>query len=417
MRARHFLYILAFLLFAGSANAASITDQILDTRDKIKQLEVEIATTQKDLGKVEKEANTLSNTVKTLDLNQKKLDTETKVTQNKILGTSLSIAELESEIDDRTTRIGKKTGDISSVLRIIQSAGEQTPVEVILSDITVGAKLDHIYALERLQARVKEAMIQLRAERSELSENKVELEGEREKLVDLKEELVDKRTLVLSNKKDKESLLKVTKNKEATYKTLLEQKIAQKAAFEKELADYEAKLKSADLGNVPSPGSGVLKWPTDDHYITQYFGNTDFAMRTNAYNGKGHNGIDLRATMGSTLYAAASGVVKGTGNTDLGCPGGSYGKWVLIEHSNGLSTLYAHMSLVKVSAGQSVAEREIIGYSGSTGYVTGPHLHFSVYASEGVKISELAKSDGTKSKCGQMPISPLNGYLNPLLYL
>lgn len=415
---RHILVLLLFVAFGSSiASAATLTDQILDTRDKIKKLEDEIAGTQKELGKVEKEANTLSNTVKTLDLNQKSLSAQTQVTQTKILNTSLSIADLEEKIQGKTKDIDKRTADIKSVLRNIQSSSEETPAEVILSDLTLANKLDHIYTLEKLQARVREAMVVLRNERTDLAENKTELENQRTKLVTLKSELVDKRALVLSNKKEKESLLAVTKNKESSYKSLLEQKIAQKAAFEKELADYEAKLKSADLANVPNPGSGILKWPIDDHYITQYFGNTDFAKRTNAYNGKGHNGIDFRASMGSALYSAASGVVKGTGNTDLGCPGGSYGKWVLITHNNGLSTLYAHLSLIKVTEGQTVSERELIGYSGSTGYVTGPHLHFTVYATEGVRVDKLSRSDGTVSKCGAMPISPLNGYLNPLLYL
>jgi murein DD-endopeptidase MepM/ murein hydrolase activator NlpD len=404
--------VLLFSIQGEGVGAATLTDQILDTRTKIQQLETEIANTQKDLGKVEKEASTLSNAVKTLDLNQKSLNTQTQVTQTKILNTSLSIADLEIKIKDKTEKIDKRTTDISSVLRNIQASSEETPAEMILSDLTLANKLDHIYTLERLQAKVRDQMIELRNERTDLATSKSELEGQRNKLVTLKSELVDKRSLVLSNKKQKETLLTVTKNKESTYKSLLEQKIALKAAFEKELADYEAKLKNADLGNVPSPGSGILKWPVDDHYITQYFGMTDFAKRTNAYNGKGHNGIDFRASMGSPLYSAASGVVKGTGNTDLGCPGGSYGKWVLITHNNGLSTLYAHMSL-----GQNVSERELIGYSGSTGYVTGPHLHFTVYASEGVRIDKLTKAGGTVSSCGDMPISPLNGYLNPLLYL
>jgi len=73
--------------------------------------------------------------------------------------------------------------------------------------------------------------------------------------------------------------------------------------------------------------------------------------------------------------------------------------------------------LIKVNVGEQVALGDLLGYSGSTGYVTGPHLHFSVYASDGVRIDTLTRADGSRSKCGEMPISPLNGYLNPLLYL
>ena len=102
-------------------------------------------------------------------------------------------------------------------------------------------------------------------------------------------------------------------------------------------------------------------------------------------------------------------------NTDLvrGCY--SYGKWIMLKHANGLSTLYAHLSLQSVSVGQQVATGQILGYSGNTGYTTGPHLHFTVYASSGVQILNRRSS-----VCGAtytMPIADLKAYLNPLLYL
>jgi murein DD-endopeptidase MepM/ murein hydrolase activator NlpD len=98
----------------------------------------------------------------------------------------------------------------------------------------------------------------------------------------------------------------------------------------------------------------VLAWPVDEPYITQYFGNTAFATQNpQVYGGKGHNAVDLRASPGTPIKAARGGVVKGTGNTDLTCPGASYGKWIFIEHDNGLSTIYAHLSTQLVSQGQT----------------------------------------------------------------
>src|SRR5205814_429469 len=103
----------------------------------------------------------------------------------------------------------------------------------------------------------------------------------------------------------------------------------------------------------------------DSVRITQNFGNTSFATQNpQIYNGHGHNGIDLAASPGTKLKSAATGVVLGTGNTDLTCSGASYGKWVLIKHTNGLATLYAHLSVISVSTGDSVARGQAIGYSG-----------------------------------------------------
>lgn len=93
-----------------------------------------------------------------------------------------------------------------------------------------------------------------------------------------------------------------------------------------------------------------MRWPVDNVRVTQTFGDTSFS-RSGAYNGKGHNGIDLAASIGTPLKAALSGVVVGTGNTDTvrGCY--SFGKWAMIKHGNGLSTMYAHMSQIGVSTG------------------------------------------------------------------
>ncbi|MEK7614182.1 MAG: M23 family metallopeptidase, partial [Patescibacteria group bacterium] len=107
-----------------------------------------------------------------------------------------------------------------------------------------------------------------------------------------------------------------------------------------------------------------------------------------------------------------------TGNTDNQCYGVSYGKWVLVRHTNGLSTLYAHLSLIKVSPGEAVQKGDILGYSGNTGYSTGPHLHFAVFASQAVHVS--GPTEYKSRICGtylKIPVAPKSGYLNPLSYL
>jgi murein DD-endopeptidase MepM/ murein hydrolase activator NlpD len=160
----------------------------------------------------------------------------------------------------------------------------------------------------------------------------------------------------------------------------------------------------------------MLQWPLTSIKVTQQFGDTEFSRANpGVYNGKGHNGTDFGAPIGTPILSAQSGTIEGIGDTDKTCPGASYGKWVLIRHKNGLSTLYAHLSLIRVEEGQEIETGQTIGYIGMTGYTTGPHLHFTVYATAGVKIV-----DRKSAVCGgtyHMPIADLRAYLNPLLYL
>jgi murein DD-endopeptidase MepM/ murein hydrolase activator NlpD len=210
-----------------------------------------------------------------------------------------------------------------------------------------------------------------------------------------------------------------TKSQESTYQSILAKKKAQQASFEAALQDLQSKLQyTINPDQITPAGKGVLRWPLYNVRLTQSFGNTAFA-RGGAYNGKGHNGIDLAAQVGTPLKAALSGTVLATGNTDVvrGCY--SFGKWVMIKHSNGLSTMYAHMSQINVSTGQAVATGQLIGYTGETGYATGPHLHFGVYVSSATQIVTLGSATKSATACSNavMPVVPLSGYLNPSNYL
>src|SRR6185312_14674856 len=176
--------------------------------------------------------------------------------------------------------------------------------------------------------------------------------------------------------------------------------------------DFQNKLNlTFSASSLPDTGQGALAWPLKGVYngecpapkgyiscITQYFGNTPFATANpQIYSVQGHSGVDLAASPGTQVYAAREGVVLGTGNTDLTCPGASFGKWVFIKHDNGLSTLYAHLASFAVSKGDTVTTGQLIGYSDTTGYATGPHLHFGVYASGGSEIASF-KSSGCPGK-------------------
>lgn len=395
-----------------------LREKILERNNEIGQLESEIEEYQDQVDRIGGEAATLSNALKELDITDKKLGTDIRVTGKKINATTLTIDKLGFEVEDKKEKIGTNSQALSEVIRSIDALESASLVEIILSHDSFSAFWSNVEQLERFQTSVHNNLKNLEFLKEELEATKSESEKEKKKFLALKDRLTDQKRIVEENKKTKSRILRETKNKESNYKKLLDERLARREALEREIEEFEARLRvQIDPESLPDTGTGVLQWPLSKTRITQYFGNTPFASKNpQVYNGKGHNGIDLRAAVGTPVRVSSSGTVVDTGNTDKQCFGASYGKWVLIRHHNGLSTLYAHLSLIRVEPAQEVGNSDVIGYSGSTGYSTGPHLHFTVFATKAVRVTDTYKS----RVCGtflKLPLSAQNGYLNPLSYL
>lgn len=407
-----------FPAIAYAVDVDELKDLISDRNEKIQELEKEIQKYEENLKVVGQEKQTLQSAINILDVNRKKVSTDITLTQNKIGSTNLEIDKLEIEINDTRSRIDQNRGAIGEALRTMNEMESDSLLETLLAHTNVSEVWDDLAMLERFQSAVREGIAELALLQQDLETKKGEREGRRDDLTRYTQELSGKKLVLDQNRKEKDGLLAVTKNKEASYQILLAEKKAAYEKFQQEINDYEAQLQFAiDPSSIPTKGSGVLGWPLKALTITQHFGNTAFAQ-SGAYNGKGHNGVDFRASVGTSVHAALTGTVTGAGNTDTvpGCY--SYGKWVLVKHNNGLSTLYAHLSVISVGAGDSVKTGDIIGYSGNTGYSTGPHLHFSVFLSDAVRVVKLSEvKQITNCGAATIPVSPLNGYLNPLDYL
>jgi len=410
---------LVLLPLQGRAISISeLKDKIFDRTSRIEQVEEEIKEVEKNIEHTHAEKQTLKGAIGEIEGTQKELSSEISTTRSKISDTNYTISELEEQIGDLEKKISANHLAISESLRKVYEETNRSTLEIMLSGQTLSDALSDVDTIDQLQKGIQVNLSNLANTISEIEADKLKLVGRKVQLEDLTDQLADQKAVADAARRAKEDLLEATENKEKNYQKLLAEKKALREQFEREILSFETQLKVIlDPTLLPDKRSGILEWPVgSDAWITQYFGNTKFAQ-SGAYNGKGHNGMDFGVSIGTPVKSAEGGVVMGTGNTDLGCPGGSYGKWVLVKHNNGLSTLYAHLSIIKVVKGQNVSRGSLVGYSGNTGYSTGPHLHFTVYASEGVRIDQLVRSDGSRSSCTEMPLSPLNGYLNPLDYL
>ncbi|HEY4487834.1 MAG TPA: peptidoglycan DD-metalloendopeptidase family protein, partial [Candidatus Paceibacterota bacterium] len=361
---------------------------------------------------------TLQNALDQLNLSIKKMTAQINQTQNRIDATKLEIRKLSGNIETAQNLIDVNSVGLAESIRTLSSAEERSLTVLLLSEGSVDVWND-IAASQTVQTAIRDHIKNLAAAKTQYTNAKTATEEKQEQLVKEQQTLKTQQGSLNAQKSAQSDLLSKTKSQEATYQTIIGQKRAQQAQFEQALTNLKAQYQQAiNPSQITPVGKGVLRWPVDNVRVTQYFGNTPFAS-SGAYGGKGHNGIDLAASIGTPLKAALAGVVLATGNTDATAGCYSFGKWVFIKHANGLGTMYAHLSQIGVSSGQQVATGQLIGYSGETGYATGPHLHFGVYVASATQIINLGAATQKVTPCSNvtMPVVPVTGYLNPLNYL
>lgn len=427
---------------AAAATAAELQAQIDAHNLDIANLQADIAKYQQQLETVGKKKNTLQSTISGLTISEKQLQSKIAVNENKIASANLRIQELSLSIGDKEALMNSDKVAISKTLRSINESEAIPFVAQLIGANSFTEAWKSVDEAGQLNRALSSHITDLKTVRTVLSNNRDAIATQKTLLISLADDLATQKRSVEASKSAQQTLLSQTQNQESKYQQLLLDKKTAEQAFQDQLVALQSQLNLiVHPGSLPKVGTGILSWPfsaslmrgcaqQSDYFgnpycITQYFGNTPFATaNAQVYNGHGHNGIDIGVPIGTPVLAALSGTILDTGNTDAvydssGNQCYSFGKWVMIDHGNGLNTMYAHLSEIDVSRGESVATGQLLGLSGMTGYATGPHLHFGVYATEGTKIMTLRQFRGVTWGCAdaKMPVATLDAYLNPLSYL
>jgi len=416
-----FTYVIPFAYAQSSSEIEKLQKDIQDRGSRLAEIEKEIAKFEADLKVVGAERQTLQKAINQLVLERKKVTAEIARTETLISSTDLEINKLILEISKTEKSITQIEEAIAQIIRAQYKEGEVTMIELLLNHNQLSDFWSTFEAHETVRNSMSFKVAELNSLQRLLTEKRSENTEKRSQLLSLQSQYRDQNSILSSNQAEQSSLLEVTKNEEQNYQRLLAQQQQAREQIIKDLRDFEAKLQFIlDPNTIPTPGTPVFDWPLKKVIVTQWFGGSEFAKRNpGIYGGRAyHPGIDMGTPRGTAIHAPLSGTVRATGNTDLvpGCY--SWGKWTLIDHANGLSTLYAHQDVISVTPGQRVATGEIIGYTGNTGYSTGPHLHFTVYVKDGVTVRQFNEIK-TVTSCGpaSTPVAATEAYIDPALYL
>ena len=403
-----------------AASPSELRNQIESRNAQIAKIEQEINAIGKDIAVTSQERLTLENKLKQIEQKRQHLLKELDLTSTKIEKTDLTINSLNNEISEKEQKISLQKKNIGNIIRRVHEQDQYSIIELLVNEEQISDVWQEIDALLTLQNSSRRHVRELQGLQVELRGNIEDKEGEINELELLKDEIESQKKIIEVNKKEQADLVSITKNKEENFKSLLQQKQAKREAFEFEIREYESQLEFLSNPNaLPPRGSAPLSWPLDNIVVTALFGSKTGPHRTRA---NGHSGTDFRARTPNKLYAMADGVVMGTGNTDLSCPGVSFGKWITINYDNNLVSTYGHMSITNVQKGQQVKRGQVVGYTGNTGFSTAPHLHVSLYAGldangqNPVNVAPKA-SISCKGAILTQPTAPKDAYLDVLDYL
>lgn len=405
-----FSFVLAFVM------AASLFVGFIPTTASAKVTQSEIDDLKSQKAALSEQSASYEATINSLK-NKKNAQVELKTAlDSKLALTNQQIMNLEEQIKLHDALIERKTQEVDEAqktadeqlekykkrVRAMEESGRYNYFEVLFGANSIGEFLsliddigDIMQSDKELEESYKQSVTDLKTVKAEYEEAQAELKQNKVECAQLKDQLqmditqaASVITSLQSEINDNASVLSELDSQESALQSQIQSKVKQ--LNEQKKAEEEANRNNNNNGGNNNGGSSVgtgnLVWPSYCTYITSRQGPRVHPI-TGEY--KNHGGTDIGASYGSAIYAADSGKVVSSSD---GWNGG-WGNYVMIDHGNGMQTLYAHMSSRAVSVGQTVKRGQTIGYVGSTGMSTGPHLHFEMYVN-GSRIDPQTKYPG-----------------------
>lgn len=401
-----FALVLAFTPLPSSALTQEETQKQIEERaGKLNQLNQELLNTQRSLEQVKNQKQSLEKQVKTLDTTIRQLDLNIQqddVTKQKL---GLEIESLRGQIDLIEAAIVDRRAAVAELFRQMQRIDDANLFLAFLSNKKLTDVLTDAQNIENLRMQISLDVLKLHQLSDDYFGKVNDMSKKQKDLTVRQANAANRKAIVEDQKQEKSAVLTETKNQESVYQQKLTQLQKEQDALEEEVEALEQALgRNFNVNVLPTKRSGVLSWPLETIRYTQHFGAV-----SRLYRGRPHNGSDFAAPLGTPVFAADDGTIMAVDDNDRSRTRKyQYGKYILIRHPSGLATLYGHLSRQVVAGGQNVKRGDLIGYTGSTGYSTGPHLHFGLYWASTIEFKSIPPAAG---------LVPVGVVLNPEDYL
>ena len=358
------------------AEDEDLTNQLDSIQQQVNQQNAAKADAETVIGSVSEQLRQIEEQLRQATAELGTIKEQRVAVENDITLNERQLAEAQKRLEGRESVFYKRVRDI-------YINGRLSYLDVVIGSKDFSDFANRLEVLKRIIDSDITLINEIKKERAEIEAHKQKLEADRAKLVELEKAALAKQAEIEQKKAERNVVLQKAQNDRATAMQAIEElnaSSAQVSAMLKERQAARAATAAAAAAAAAQSsggqgasdnwvqGTGQLGWPVSGEITSPYGYRVHPIWGTTIY----HSGIDIGVDEGTPVHAADGGVVVWSGWM------GGYGYAVVIDHGNGLSTLYGHNSELAVDEGQSVAKGQVISYAGSTGNSTGPHVHFEV---------------------------------------
>lgn len=355
-------------------DTSDLEDKKQDTLDKIDDIKKDISDTKKKISDLKSSKSDLETYISKLDQEANALESKIAELNKEIEAKKEEITAAEEELGEAQATAAQQYEDMKKRIQYLYENGNTSFLEILLTSENMADFLNKSSYAEQMTAYDRSMLEEYIAQKKAVEEKKVQLESEKEELDAMAEAAAEQKKTVDSMIATKTAQIESYQAQIDSENSNAEEYQADLAKQQKLLEQIEQQIATAAAANAQENdgdgGASGFVWPCpSSRRITSGFGNR---AQPTAGASTNHKGIDIGASYGAAIVAAAAGRVTTAAYSS------SAGNYIVISHGNGLSTVYMHCSSLSVSAGQSVTAGQTIAAVGSTGYSTGNHLHFGV---------------------------------------
>lgn len=333
-----------------------------------KTLEIRNQNLTSELEKAKQNASDLESQVKLYTEKIEVVQMQIDLINQEIESKNQRITENDEKIKTIQEKIDKNMESLKRRIRAIYVSGQASSWDIILGADSVGDLIDKNNFIKYMSAHDMELINSLKEQKSMIEKERDSIQNDKQEILKQKEAWKKQQDELTTLLNEKQKLLTKIQGTEQLILDHIDSNNEDLKKIDEKIKNYYSSGGGASSNTYSiTKSKGMFAWPIQcSTVITSYWGD-----------GRNHQGIDISGTniYGEPIIAVADGTVILSNDDGYG---GGYGNYVVLDHGNGYSTLYAHMSRTNVSEGQKVKRGETIGYVGNTGDSTGPHLHYEV---------------------------------------